>query len=94
VLSAADVLEALNLTSVAQHVEAQMLLPTDATEALLFEQVGEEPAHVDDISRAAGLPIATVSSTLAVMELKGLVRPVGGMNYVRARETGPAYNVT
>lgn len=92
VLSANDVLEALNLTSVAQHVEAQMLLPTDATEALLFEHVGEEATHVDEIGRAAGLPIATVSSTLAVMELKGLVRSVGGMNYVRARETGPVYH--
>jgi len=94
VLSANDVLEALNLTSVAQHVEAQMLLPTDATEALLFEHVGEEAMHVDEIGRAADLPIATVSSTLAVMELKGLVRSVGGMNYVRAREARPIYNAT
>jgi DNA processing protein len=93
VLSANDVLEALNLTSVAQHVEAQMLLPTDATEALLFEHVGDEATHVDEIGRAAGLPIATVSSTLAVMELKGLVRAVGGMNYVRAREAGPVYQL-
>jgi DNA processing protein len=92
VLSANDVLEALNLTSVAQHVEAQMLLPTDATEALLFEHVGEEATHVDEIGRVTGLPIATVSSTLAVMELKGLVRPVGGMNYVRAREARAVYS--
>jgi hypothetical protein len=27
------------------------------------------------------------------MELKGLVRQVGGMNYVRAREAGLAYTV-
>ena len=30
---------------------------------------------------------------LSLMELKGLVRQVGGINYVRARETGPAYRV-
>ena len=93
VLSANDVLEALNLTAVAQHVEAQMLLPTDPTEALLFDHIGEEPVHVDEVGRAANLPIAAVSSTLALMELKGLVRQVGGMNYVRARETGPVYKV-
>ncbi len=93
VLSADDVLEALDLKRVAQHVEAQMLLPTDATEALLFEHIGDEATHVDEIGRAAGLPIATVTSTLAIMELKGLVRSVGGMNYVRARETGPGYEV-
>lgn len=93
VLSANDVLEALNLTSVSQHVEAQLLLPTDATEALLFEQLSEEPRHIDEIGRATGLPIATVSSTLAVMELKGLARTVGGMNYVRARESGQVYKI-
>jgi DNA processing protein len=93
VLSANDVLEILNLTDIAQHVEAQMLLPTDATEAVLLEQLSDDPAHVDDVGRASGLPIATVSSTLALMELKGLVRHVGAMKYVRAREAGPAYRV-
>ena len=93
VLSANDVLEVLNMTAVAEHVEAQMLLPTDATEAVLLEQLSDDPAHVDEVGRAAGLPIATVSSTLALMELKGLVRQVGGMKYVRAREPGPLYRV-
>lgn len=93
VLSANDVLEALNLTAVPQQVEAQMLFPTDATEALLLEQLAEDPAHVDEMSRAVGLPIATVTSTLALMELKGLVRQTGGMTYVRAREAGPVYYV-
>ena len=93
VLSANDILEALNLKTVAQHIEAQMLLPTDATEALLFERLSEEPVHVDEIGRAVGLPIATVSSTLTLMELKGLARQVGGMNFVRAREAGPVYRV-
>ncbi len=93
VLSASDVLEALNLMSVAQQVEAQMLFPTDETEARLFEQLAAEPLHVDEVSRAAELPIATVTSTLALMELKGLVRQVGGMSYVRAREPGPEYHV-
>jgi DNA processing protein len=74
-------------------VEARMLLPSDATEAVLFEQLSDDPAHVDEVGRAAGLPIATVSSTLALMELKGLVRQVGGMKYIRASEVGPSYRV-
>jgi DNA processing protein len=91
VLSAADVLEALDLTAVTEHVTAQMLFPTDATEALLLERLSEDPTHVDEVGLATGLPIATVSSTLALMELKGLVRHVGGMNYIRARETFAVY---
>lgn len=91
VLSATDILDALNLRSVPQQVEAQMLFPTDATEAQLLEQLGPDPLHVDEVSRATGLPIATVTGTLALMELKGLVHQAGGMTYVRARESGPVY---
>jgi DNA processing protein len=49
--------------------------------------------HIDDIRRETGLPIAQVSSTLAMMELKGMVRQVGGMNYVLARENQATYKV-
>ena len=93
VLSANDILQALNLTSVPQQVEAHMLFPTDATEAVLLDQLADDPAHVDAVSQATGLPIATVTSTLALMELKGMVRHTGGMSYIRARESGPVYRV-
>jgi DNA processing protein len=93
VLSVDDVLEPLNMTAVVQHVEAQMLLPTDATEVKLFDLLSEEPMHVDELGRAVELPIAQVTSALALMELKGLVHQVGGMNYVRAREAGPVYTL-
>lgn len=85
VTSVNDILEALNLTQVEAHVEAQMLFPTDPTEAVLFEQLADDPVHADEISRATGLPIATVTGTLALMELKGLVHSAGGMTYVRSR---------
>jgi DNA processing protein len=39
---------------------------------------------VDEVCRLSGLPIATVSSALAMLELKGLVKQVGIMTYVRA----------
>ncbi len=93
VLSANDVLEALNLTTVPQQVQAQMLFPADATEALLLDQLSDDALHVDEVSRATGLPIATVTSTLALMELKGLVRQMGGMTYGRMREAGPVYHI-
>jgi DNA processing protein len=92
-LGANDILEQLNMAAAFEHAEARQMLPADETEALLLTQLGEEPVHVDDLGRAAKLPIALVSSTLALMELKGLVRQVSGMTYVRTRETGPGYRV-
>jgi len=38
-------------------------------------------------------PYTSVSYTLALMELKGMVRQVGGMNYVVAREAKGEYRV-
>ena len=50
-----------------------------------------EPQHVDELRRQSDLPITVVSSTLAMLELKGLVRQVGGMMYVVAREDAADY---
>lgn len=88
-----DILEELNLTMVAQHREVQAIVPENETEAVLLQHLSEEPVHVDELKRESGLPITTVSSTLALMELKGMVRQVGGMNYVLARERRADYVV-
>jgi DNA processing protein len=79
-----DILEELNLTMIAHQVEAKELLPADDTEAALLRHLSGEPIHIDDVRRESGLPIAAVSSALAMLELKGMVRQVGNMNYVRA----------
>jgi DNA processing protein len=93
VLRARDVLEELNLTMVSQQAEVRAVVPENATEALLLKHLSEEPLHVDELGRASGLPIAQVTSTLALMELKGLVRQTAGMNYVVAREASIPYRV-
>lgn len=93
VLSVEDILEELNLTMVSQQAEVRAVVPENETEAALLEYITAEPIHIDEIGQQSGLPIAQVSSTLALMELKGMVRQVGGMNYVLARETRVEYVV-
>jgi DNA processing protein len=88
-----DILEALNLSAAAIQQEVKIALPDDPTEAALLALLSYEGQHVDEIRRQSDLPIATVSSTLAVMELKGLVRQVGAMQYVLAREARAEYRV-
>lgn len=80
----ADILEELNLTMVAQQLEMKELVLTTDTESELLSHLSKEAAHIDDLCRQSGLPIATVTSTLAMLELKGLAKQVGGMNYVLA----------
>ncbi len=93
VLGPEDVLEELNLTMVAEQTEARQVLPADETEAALLAHLSAEPTHVDELRRQMDLPIAQVTSTLALMELKGMVRQVGGMKYIVAREPGVEYVV-
>ena len=93
VLGPEDILEELNLTMVAEQAEARQVLPADETEATLLSHISTEPTHVDELRQCVGLPISQVTSTLAMMELKGLVRQVGGMKYIVARESGVEYKV-
>ncbi len=91
VTCAADVLEELNLTMVAQQQEVRAVVPENPTESALLKHLSAEPVHVDELRRETGLPISDVSSTLALMELKGLVKQVGGMSYILAREQKESY---
>ena len=83
-----SILEELNLSTISQQVEVQEIVPSNSTESDLLRHITAEPIHIDQLGRATGLPIPQVSSVLALMELKGMVRQVGGMNYILARE-GP-----
>ncbi|MBM4447199.1 MAG: DNA-protecting protein DprA [Chloroflexi bacterium] len=86
-----DILEELNLAIMAQQLEMKELLPVDETEALLLKQLSREPTHIDEICRNSSLAAALVSSALTMMELKGMVKQIGGMNYVLAREMREEY---
>jgi DNA processing protein len=93
VMAVEDILEELNLQMIPQQQEARELLPGDEVEAALLAHLSADPVHIDALGASAGLPISLVSSTLTMMELKGMVRQVGAMNYVRARETQEQYRV-
>lgn len=72
---------------------ARRILPSDETEARLLGVLSSEPLHVDDIRNRAELPIEKVSAALVLMELKGMVKQVGGMNYVSVREERSDYTI-
>jgi DNA processing protein len=55
---------------------------------ILMSVLPHEPLHMDEIRIQNGLPSERVSATLVMDELKGLVRQLGGLNYVAARDEG------
>jgi len=92
-LTADEVLEALNLDVLARQESVSEALPEDETERQLLQALTGEPLHVDELGALCGLPVARVSASLAMLELKGRVRQVGGMHYIRAREPQGEYRV-
>jgi DNA processing protein len=90
VTTAEDILEELNLTMATQQLELREAVPVDPTEATLLRVLSSQPIHIDEVQRASGLPIAAVSGALALLELKGMVRQVGPMNFIRARDVAVA----
>jgi len=88
-----EILEVLEMTMITEHRAARSVLPANALEAQLFEILDLEPVHVDEIRARSNFPIEQVTSTLAIMELKGMVRQVGGMRYLAVRESGANYGI-
>jgi len=85
VTSAEDLLATLELTTASVQREARIELPTDPVEAAVIAQLGYTPTHIDELCRAAKLPVPAVAAALAILELKGLVRQPAPMQYVVSR---------
>ena len=88
-LEVGDILSELNLHLAPQQMEMLELretLPENASEARLLAllDASDDPQHIDDLCRASGMPVAEVSGTLVMLELKGLARLAGPMTYVKA----------
>lgn len=87
VCQCADILEELNLSMVApKQLEIKELPPASEAESAIVRQLSPEPSHIDEICRRSGLAMPQVSSTLAMLELKGVAKQIGNMNYVLSQQ--------
>jgi len=88
-----EVLEVLNLDLVNSQDDAVAQLPENEVEQRVFQALSKQPIHVDELQTRCSLPASTINAALAMLELKGRVRQVGGMNFVRIREGKATYKV-
>lgn len=92
-LKMSEILESLKLEQIPEKQQARKLNPLNPVEQNLLQHLSSEPMHIDQICAMTGLPIHDVSATLTMMELKGFISQVGGMNYVAMREIKSIYKV-
>ena len=84
VLCADDILDALNLQDLKATIEARKIMPDDPTEEKILAHLGDEPVHIDELVEKTQMQAGETASCLTLMEMKGKVRHIGGMNYVLA----------
>ena len=80
---AQDILSALGLEQAMG--QSSLLAPQTLSldERNIVEQLGYEPLHINELVRALKLDISLINSRLTIMEIKGLVKNIGNMNYIR-----------
>lgn len=82
IMSAADLLCEYGVASSGITRAQQTKLQADATQVRLLAAMGTSPIHCDDLARRLGVPSQDVSATLTLLELQGIVRDMGNMQYV------------
>ena len=85
ITSAEELIESLNLTQATEYIKTKEIVGETETEKKIIPHLDHEPKHVDELIRLTKLDTSTINSTLTIMEMKGMVKNLGGMQYVLAR---------
>lgn len=83
-ISGGQILRNLGLERQEKHQQAKQTLPKTGIESEIFSLLQDnQPYHIDDLSRTSKLSHQQLTSTLILMEMKGLVKNLGLQTYVR-----------
>jgi DNA processing protein len=83
--SGREIIEALDLASINNYIDNKKILPENREEEIIISKITHEPVYIDDLIRLTDLSAPVINSTLIIMEMKGMVRNLGGMKYVLNR---------
>ena len=81
ITSTQDILEELDMQLKVDFEEVEKIMPENEMEEKLLEIIGKEPLHLDEVARISSLKASDVSTILTFMELKGMVKNMGGGVY-------------
>lgn len=85
VTSANDIIEALDLAQITAYIDNKKIIPETPEEEELIAHLTKEPTHINELVHLTKLDTNVINSTLTIMEMKGMVKNIGGMQYVLAR---------
>jgi DNA processing protein len=80
----ADILRELDLQMKVDYDAIEKVLPSSEEEDVLLSIIDSEPLHLDEVARISGLKVSDISARLTIMEMKGMVRSLGGGVYKKS----------
>ncbi|MCG2695695.1 DNA-processing protein DprA [Candidatus Parcubacteria bacterium] len=80
--NAADIMEALDLNQVNAYIDNKKIIPESKEEEKILSCLTREPEHINELVRKTRLDTSIINSALAMMEMKGMVKNLGGMQYI------------
>lgn len=82
--SSADVCDHYNRSYMLTSTQQRLLIGENESEITLLNLLSQTPLAIDELCRMCDLDTRVVASTLLVMEMKRMVRVIGGTKYVRS----------
>jgi len=76
-----DILDELDIEHSAERIEARKILPDDKNEELILKILENEPKQIDQIVRESRKGTGEVTAIIALMEIKGKIKNLGGAVY-------------
>ena len=77
-----DILEELKIEEAMKAEKVKKTIPASKEEEKILKHLSHESIHIDNIIKLAKLETNIVISTLSIMEMKGIIKDIGGQNYI------------
>lgn len=85
VISPDDILNELNIGQKSKEESAKKILPETEDEKTIFNLLRDTEMSADQISAETAMSIISINTTLTFMEMKGMVRNIGGGRWKRVK---------
>jgi len=82
VTCANDILDALNIEMVHHQKISQEIIGDTKEEKIMIKHLSTEPISIDELVKLTSIDIQILNSSLTMMEMKGIVKNLGGQNYI------------
>lgn len=83
VTEANDIINTLGIDNLKKQNTNKQILPATPEETLILKQLGSEARHVNELAKEVSLDINVINSRLTIMEMKGIVKHLGNMLYIK-----------